>query len=265
MASHPHLSLSLSRELWNELLAAALPVKLAGETFDLMRNTRQAIRRLEVRKRVAGLLPDRQPPALIVRARDRARRMWVARKPGLYRRLDDLVRIEGEWRVELDQLGTELRYSRQKVAADAFVKGVAEGTVHLLRENLEFPFRIERRVGASVALGDVHYDPGHRAVIGPLQDLEVHLGETATMALASRVAELLLTQQLPRVNPIPILRRDQVEEMIGGMGGPLRMQLGVEDLDLVIDEHDLTLNVRFGFSRVQAAAPRPALTDTGAD
>lgn len=264
MAQHPHLTLSLSRELWNELLSAALPVRLAGDRFDIVRNTRAALRQLGVRQRVRGLLPDREPPAVLVRARERARAAWIKRKPGLYRRLDQLVHVDGEWRVELDQLGTELRYSRQKVGADAYVKGVAEGTIRLLRENIEIPFRLERRVGASVALGDVHYDPAHRAVIGTLQDLEVHIGESAMMEVFSRLAAYLLEQQLPRVNPIPILRRDQVEEMIGPMGGPLRMQLGVEDLDLVIDEHDLTLKVRFGFSRVQLA-PERALTDTGAD
>src|SRR5262245_54930467 len=120
MGSHPHLSLSLSRELWNELLAAALPVKLAGQEFDVVRNARQVLRQLEVRRRVRGLLPDREPPAVLVRVRNRARRVWIARKPGVYRRLNELVRIDGEWWVELDQLGTELRYSRQKVAADAY-------------------------------------------------------------------------------------------------------------------------------------------------
>jgi hypothetical protein len=264
MATPPHLSLSLSRELWNELLAAALPVKLAGDRFDVVRNTRQLVRQLGVRERVYGLLPDRRPPAALLRAKDRAKAVWTRRKPGLYRRLNQLVRIEGEWSVELDQLGTELRYSRQKVAAEAHVKGVAEGTIHLLRENVELPFRLERRVGASVALGDVHYDAGHRAVIGTLQDLELHVGESATMHLLTTLAERLLAQQLPRVNPIPILRRDQVQEMVGSMGGPLRMQLGVEDLDLEIDDHELTLKIRFGFSRLQVA-PERALPDTGAD
>src|SRR5688572_30247040 len=129
MGSHPHLTLSLSRELWNELLAAALPVRLGGDRFDVIGNTRQLVRQLGVRQRVAGLLPDRKPPALLVRARDRAKASWQKRKPGVYRRLNQLVRIEGEWKVELDQLGTELRYSRQKVAADAWVRGVAEGTI----------------------------------------------------------------------------------------------------------------------------------------
>src|SRR5688572_12671596 len=116
----PHLSLSLSRELWNELLHAALPVKLAGEHFHVARNARQLVRRLGVRERVAGLLEDRHPPALLTRVTDRARAAWTTRKPGLYRRMNSVVRIEGDWRVDLDQIGTELRYARQKVTADAF-------------------------------------------------------------------------------------------------------------------------------------------------
>ena len=261
-AAAPHLTLSLSRELWNELLAAALPIRLAGQSFDVIRNARGLVRQLGVRERVYGLLEDRHPPAVLIRAKDSAKALWVRRKPGIYRRLNDLVRIEGEWTVHLDQLGTELKYSRQKVTADAFVVGVASGTVYLLRENVEFPFRIERRLGASVALGDIHYDPGHRAVIGSVQDLGVFIGDGAMLQILSRLAEVALQQQLPRVNPIPILRRDQVEEMVGGLGGPLRMQLGVEDLDLEITEADLTLKIRFGFARAQLT-DRPRIAEDG--
>ena len=252
-ASAPHLTLSLSRELWNELLAAALPIKLAGQSFDVVRNARGLVRQLGVRERVAGLLEDRPPPAALLRVKDRAKEMWLTRKPGVYRRVNDLVRIEGTWTVHLDQLGTELKYTRQKVTADAYVVGVAEGTVYLLRENVELPFRIERRVGASVALGDIRYDPGLRAVIGSVQDLGVYIGDNTVLQLLSRLAEYGLEQQLPRVNPIPILRRDQVQEMVGGLGGPLRMQLGVEDLELDITETDMTLKIRFGFARAQVS------------
>lgn len=261
-ASAPHLTLSLSRDLWNELLAAALPIKLAGQSFDVVRNARHLVRQLGVRERVAGLLEDRRPPAALIRAKDSAKALWVRRKPGVYRRLNDLVRIEGEWDVKLDQIGTELKYAKQKVTADAFVVGVASGTVYLLRENVEFPFRIERRVGASVALGDIRYDPGHRAVIGSVQDLGVFIGDSAVLQLLSRLAEYALQQQLPRVNPIPILRRDQVEEMVGGLGGPLRMQLGVEDLELEITESDMTLKIRFGFARAQLS-DRLEIADDG--
>jgi len=246
-----HLSLSLSRELWNELLGAALPVRLAGDSFDLARDTRQAIRQLGVRQRVAGLLEDREPPAALLAVRDRARASWNKRKPSVYRRFNDLVKVEGTWKVELDDLGTELTYARQQVGADAYVRGIAEGTVYLLKENVEFPFRIERRIGASVALADIRYSPEHEAVIGTLQDLGVYIGDNAVFQLLSRLAEYGLEQQLPRVNPVPILKRGQVEEMVGPMGGPLKMQMGVEDLELEINDADLVLKVRFGFTRKQ--------------
>ena len=120
-----HLSLALSRELWSELLGAALPVRLAGDSFDLARDTRQAIRQLGVRQRVAGLLDDREPPAALVAVRERARASWNKRKPSVYRRLHDLVKIEGTWKVELDDLGTELTYAHQRVGADAYVRGLS--------------------------------------------------------------------------------------------------------------------------------------------
>lgn len=249
--SAPHLTLSLSRELWRELLGAALPIPLAGREFHVARDARAAVRQLGVRRRVAGLLEDRQPPRALVKLGDRARDAWARRRPGVYRRLNELVRIEGTVSVDLDDMGTELTYGHQRVSANARVRAVAQGTVWLLRENVIFPFEIERRVGAQVALADIHYDPGHRAVIGSLQDLGVFLGDNAVLQLLSRLAEFGLEQQLPRVNPVPILKRDQVEEMVAPMGGPLKMQMGVEDLELEITDDDLTLKIRFGFTRAQ--------------
>lgn len=246
-----HLSLSLSRELWRELLGAALPIHLAGGELDLKQNARTMLRQLAVRDRVAGLLEDRNPPAAIVRAKDRAKAIWNQRKGGVYRRANDLIRVDGEWRVELDQIGTDLKYGRQEVGADAYVKGVAEGTLFLMKENVELPFKIEKRIGASIALKDIRYDPGHKAVIGSLQDLGVFLGDNAVLQLLSRLAEYLLEQQVPRVNPVPILKRAQVDDMVGPVGGPLKMKMGVEDLELEITDTDMTLKVRFGFTQAQ--------------
>ena len=245
------------------MLSAALPVKLAGDAFDVAKDTRRLVRQLGVRERVAGLLEDRKPPAALVRAKDRAKAAWGKRKPMVYQRLNELVRIQGEWKVHLDSLGTELRYSKQKVSADAYVHGVAEGTIYLLKENVEFPFRIERRIGASVAIGDIRYDPTHRAVIGSVQDLGVYIGDNAVFQLLSRLAEYLLEQQLPRVNPVPILPRERVEDLFGPMGGALKMQLGVEDLELSIDENDLKLSVRFGFTRAQITDQQGRIPEDG--
>lgn len=246
-----HLSLGISRELWSDLLTAALPVRLSEGEFDLAGNVRAAVKQLQVRERVSGLLEDRQPDDVLVRAKNRAKRVWVARREDVYKRVNELVRVEGTWTVQLDDLGTQFRYAKQRVGADAFVKGVATGKLILLRENIEVPFTIEKRLGVTVDLADIHYDDGHRAVIGSLRDLGVHIGDHAVLQLISRLAEYLLEQQLPRVNPVPILKRDQVEEMVGPLGGPLKMKMGVQDLELDISEDDLVLRVRFGFSHLQ--------------
>ena len=129
MADGHHLSLSLSRALWNELLAAALPVRMAGDQLDMVHNARELVRQLGVRQRVHGLLEDRRAPRALSELRDQARTLWHANRGRVYRRLGELVRVDGQWRVELSELGTELRYGRQKVSADAYVRGIAEGTI----------------------------------------------------------------------------------------------------------------------------------------
>lgn len=249
--SQPHLSLSLSRELWNELLTAALPIQLAGGELDLRQAARGAVAQLGVRRRVVGLLEDKRTPAAVKKVGDRARDAWRARRPGLVKRAEQLVRVEGTWRVELDDLGTELRYGKQRVDADAYARGILEGTVWLLQENLEIPFVFERRLGASVALADIRYDRSKKAVVGSLSDLGLYVGDHAVLQLMARIGEAVLAQQLPRANPVTILERDRVAEMVGPMGGALKLNMGVETIDLRVDQDELKLEIRFGFTRKQ--------------
>lgn len=248
MADAYHLSLSLSRQLWEELLSAALPVTIAEGEVDLA----TAVEQIGVRQRLAGLLEDRargfQSP---LRLRERTRGLRKRVRSGVTRRAQQVVFVELSYKVELDRQDTALGYGRQRVTADAWLKGTAEGTLHLLSDNLVLPFHFERRLGASVVLGDVRYDRSRQAVIGQLQDLVIHAGASTGWQLVARAAETVLERRLGAVNPVPILRRAQVQEMVGGMGGALRVQMAVETLDLVIDETDMTLKVRFGFTHKQ--------------
>lgn len=256
-----HLSLSLSRELWSDMLQAALPVKVAEGDFDLARDSQTAWRQLDLRGKVAGLLEDRQPPAVLVRARDRARDVWHRRREGVYRRLHETVHVEAVYKVTLDDLGTELRYGNQRVEAEAYLKGVVEGRLLLLKENVEVPFVLEKRLGVTLAVGDIHYDQGREAVIGSLMDLGLEVGDHAVFQLLGRLGEYLLEQQMPRVNPLQILPRTQVAEMVGGLGESLNMKMSVETLELEVTPDDLTLSVRFGFTQSQLedkARPRVA-------
>ncbi len=246
-----HFSISLGHELWDELLRAALPIKLTNGEFHLARDARAAIKQLGMRDRVRGLLEDRNAPTGLIRAKDRAKELWRARRSSVYRRLNDVIRVEGTWKVELDDSGSRFRYGKQKVGADAWLKATCTGTVHLMAQNVELPFTLEKRVGASVTLADVHYDDDHEAVIGRLRDLGVNIGEPLILQMLSRLAEQLLEQQLGNVNPVPILKRQQVDEMVGPMANPIGTQMAVETLQFDLTEDDMSLRIRFGFAHKQ--------------
>lgn len=247
-----HLKFSIGKALWNDLFSVGLPFKIKDGTFDLLENVRDGLKRLEVKEKVRGLLEDREVPAVVTRGTEVARDVWHARREQVYQVLNDVVRVQGDWRAEVDREGSDFKYAEQRFGVEAHVKVVATGKVYLLRENLEFPFVLEKRIGAEAALGDIRYDPDRRALIGVLQDVQVDLGENFILQLLNRGAEYLLAQQVPKVNPVPILKKEQLEEMVGPAGGPLKLRMGVEDVALEINEEELTLKVRFGFQQLPA-------------
>lgn len=247
------LSLTIGQDLWRELLAAALPIRLVEGDMALVATARQLAVRADVGGRVRGLLGDRRPPDAVRTVSERALASWRRRRAGVYRRLGSWIRIDGRWRVEVDGLGTSLRYETQALTADAWVRGVAEGVVLLLDERVEFPFTIERRVGASVALRDLRYDPQAEAVIGSLADLGLHIGDSAVLQLLSRLCEAVLGPRLEGLNPVTVVTKEAVEGLLGGLAGAARVDLGVEDLDLVVADGEATLHVRLGFRRARLA------------
>ncbi len=246
-----HLKFTIGKALWNDLFAVGLPFKIGDGAFDLVQNVRAGVKRLEVREKVRGLLEDRQVPEVLVRGKNMARDLWGNRREQVYRLVEEVVKVQGDWRVEVDREGSDFHYSDQKFGVEAHVKVVATGKVYLLRENIEFPFVLEKRIGAEASLGDIHYDRERRALIGELQDVQVDLGENFILQLLSRGAEHLLAQQIPKVNPVPILKKDQIEEMVSPAGGPLKLKMGVEDVALDITDDEITLKIKFGFQQLQ--------------
>lgn len=250
-----HLKFTIGKSLWNELFRAGLPFKIADGTFDLLEAARAGMKRLEVRERVRGLLEDRELPQVVQRGRRVVSSTWESRREQVYQLVNDLVRIQGDWRAEVDREGSDFKYARQRFGVEAHVKLVATGKVYLLRENIEFPFVIEKRVGAEAALAEIRYDRERQALVGDLGGVVVDLGDHFLLQLLNRGAEYLIAQQVPKVSPVPILKRAQIEEMVGPVGGPLKLKLSVEDVALDIDEEELTLKVRFGFSQLQLPGP----------
>lgn len=246
-----HLKFSIGKALWNDLFSVGLPFKIKDGTFDLLENVRGGLKRLEVKEKVRGLLEDREVPAVVTRGTEVARDVWNARREQVYQVLNDVIRVQGDWRAEVDREGSDFKYAEQRFGVEAHVKVVATGKVYLLRENLEFPFVLEKRIGAEAALGDIRYDPDRRALIGVLQDVQVDLGENFILQLLNRGAEYLIAQQTPKVNPVPILPKDKLEEMVAPAGASLKLKFGVEDVELDIDENELTLKIKFGFTQLQ--------------
>ena len=137
-----HLSLSIGKALWDDLVGAALPLKVRDGTFDLGKVVVSGMKQIGVRQRVRGLLEDRTPPAPLVRAKDRAAQLWSDHKEDVYQVMSEMFRVEGDWSVEIDKEGTEFHYAPQKIGVDAHIKAVITGTAFLIRDSLEIPFTI---------------------------------------------------------------------------------------------------------------------------
>ena len=246
-----HMALSINKALWDDLVGAALPFQVADGAFDVGRNVYQGVKQLGVRQKVAGLIEDKAPSERVQRVRRRLGDMWKKHKPQVYRTLDELLHVEGDWKVVVDQDGTDFHYAHQKIGVDAHVKASATGTIYLLKKNLEIPFVFEKRLGASCHLGDIRFDQQSNSVVGSVQEPQIDLGEHVLLKLANEIAGQLLATQAERFNVVPLIPKTQLDEMVLPAGGAMRMNMCVDDIRIEVDQEELKLKVKFGFSQKQ--------------
>ncbi|MFT4977847.1 MAG: hypothetical protein ACI8S6_003754, partial [Myxococcota bacterium] len=209
------------------------------------------VKQLQVKERVVALLSEEQTPAVVIRAKERAADLWRQRREQVYQALNELIQVEGDWQIQIDREGTEFHYGDQRIGVDAHARAVVHGKALLLRQNLELPFTIEKRLGAACHLGNIHYDRTQRAVVGEVMEPSIDLGEHAIFQLLNEGARRLLDQQVYRFNPVSLIKKDQIDEMVSPAGGPLKLKMGVDDIALEVTSNDMTLKVRFGFSQLQ--------------
>ena len=250
-ANDYHLSLSLGKALWDDLIGAALPVKVKNGDVDLTRVVYQGLKQFQIGSKVNGLLEDKGAPDIVDRAKARAAKAWKGRREKVYELVDEVVRVKGDWKVQIDRDGTEFLYAHQRIGVDASVTASMQGTVTLLRENIEIPFVVEKRLGATCSLGDIRYDKHRQAVVGDIRNPSIDFGDHVILRLLSQGVKTLIDQKTGSLGSFPVLKKDQVESIVAPAGGALNMQMGVDDVMIEVSEDDLTLKVRFGFSQKQ--------------
>jgi len=246
-----HFSISLGRALFSEMFAAALPYTVAKGEFDLTENLRQIARQLAVREKVAGLLEDRNPPQALSRVKNKAVSVWDEHREQVLASLEEVVRIDGDWEVELDSEGSDLLFSEQSLGAEAHVKLIAHGKAVFLNQNIEVPFTVEKRIGAELHLKDIRYDKDSGEVVGQMRDVALKLGEGVFWGLLEDLAAKLLAQQVHRFARVPILKKEHLDGLLRPAMEPLKLAMDVEDLSLDVGEEYMTLKVRFGFTQQQ--------------
>jgi hypothetical protein len=246
-----HLSLSIGKALWDDLVGAALPLKVRDGTFDLGKVVLSGMRQIGVRDRVRGLLEDRTPPATLVRAKDRAAQLWVDHKEDVFQVVSEMFRVEGDWKIEIDDKGTEFHYAPQKIGIDAHIKATINGTAYLIRDSVEIPFTIEKRIGATAHMGNIRYDKDKRAVVGDVQDPFLDLGDNIVLQALSQAGAQMLAQRTSQFQGTPLIKKDQLEDMVAPAGGPLNLKMGIDDVRVEVNEQELQLKVRFAFEQPQ--------------
>ena len=246
-----HLSLSIGHGLWTDLVSSALPLQVADGAFDLGKAVYRGVKQLQVRQKVSALLEDRSSNPKVKEAKNKISSIWQKNKGEVYKYLNEMLRVEGDWQVFLDREGTDFKYSTQKIGVDAHVKAVLHGKAFLLKDNVELPFHIEKRLGASCSLGDIRFDKGQSAVVGTVQYPMLDLGDHVVLQVLNEAIAKLLSKQVERFSSVPLVPKDQLEEAIAPAGGPLKLQLNIEDVRIEVNDNDLSLKVKFGFSQKQ--------------
>lgn len=256
-----HLALSISQKLWVDLLSEALPIQVGEGDFDLIEGGRKLLHAAE--DQVKGLLTgveDRMDEGRVlgnpvfrtvgggVRALARGGRRRASR------RIRDLVKIQGRWRARVSRDGSRFSYHEDGVTLDARAVVELEGRAILLGDQFEIPFTMSRNVDGTASLNRVGFHRGRKQLEGRLEAVSLSLGDSAPMRIVKLVGDRLLERQVGRLNPVPLVPADKFERMIMPSDGPLRLAAGIEDVQIGINQTDLTLAVRFAFKGSGVAA-----------
>lgn len=246
-----HLSFSISRSLWADLLAEALPIQVGTGEFDAVQQVRGLLNGVQTQISQMKLLESPKVPPVAAAAGVRALGVLKKAREGVSRRVDRLVRVKGKWRLEVTRDGSEFVYGQNGVTLHARLNATAEGRADLLDDQFEVPFLLQKAISGTITLGDVQFDRNTRSLQGRVKDVGLILGDHPLFKLLKPYVDKLLEQKLiGKVNPLTLLRGEQLENLITPGQGPLKLSAGISDILVSVDDDRLTLSVRFAFRGV---------------
>lgn len=249
-----HLSLSISQALWADLLGQALPIQVAKGGFDLVDQGRKLLHTAE--DQVKGLLTttmDKLDEAPVIgsqpvrNARGRIRSLARKGRDVASQRFRQAVKIEGDWKANVSRDGSTFRYHEGGVTLDARAVFAVEGKAILLQDRFEIPFTLAKDLKATASLNEVGFHKDRKQLEGKLGDVSVTLGESLPLRLLKVLADRLIDRQIDKMKPLKLIPASALEGMLSPSEGPLKFSAGIEDLNVGINENDLTLSVRFEF------------------
>ena len=88
-------------------------------------------------------------------------------------------------------------------------------------------------------------------MVGEVEDPFIDLGDGMILQALSQAGAQLLAQQTERFRATPLIKKDQLQEMVAPAGGPLKLKMGIDDVRIEVNENDLQLKVRFAFEQPQ--------------
>lgn len=249
-----HLALSVSQNLWSDLLGEALPIQVGEGDWDLVAQSRKLLHAAE--DQVKGLLTGveekvDQAPVLgnpmVKGVRGRAKAVAKRGRGVLSRRVQESVKVQGKWRARVAREGSSFDYHNGAVTLNARAEVEVEGRAILFGDQFEIPFAIGRALDATASLMDVNFNRNSKQLEGSIGDVSLSLGESLPLRLLKTLGDRLIAKQIDRFNPLPLIPGSTLENMITPGDGPLKLSAGIDDLHVGINEKDLTLSVRFAF------------------
>ncbi len=186
--------------------------------------------------------------------RGRLRGLVKAGRNFASRRVQNNVKVLGNWRARVSRDGSQFTYSDEAVTLDARAVLEVEGRALLFGEQFEVPFTISRHVDATASLAGVTFDRTRKQLEGNLEAVSLSLGESLPLRLLKVLGDRLIAAQIDKLNPLPLIPGSTLQNMVTPGDGPLKINAGIDDIYVGITGQDLTLSIRFDFQGSHVAA-----------